>query len=167
MPIVNLDSQEDRERLLASAKAGKGECVATLLNLYCHHLRILAETRLDARLRARVSPSDVVQETLYEAHCGFAQFRGQCEAEFLAWLRRILANNLALRFRASCADGQTRRATRSVNRPDRRIAGAVLLRDSRISSSTRTRPPAPKRTSRRGCWLCRQRWQGCRTIIGR
>jgi RNA polymerase sigma-70 factor (ECF subfamily) len=39
-----------------------------------------------------------VQETLFEAHCGFAQFRGQTEVEFAAWLRRILANNLARAF---------------------------------------------------------------------
>ena len=84
MLTANLDSQDDRERLLTAAKAGSGECVSELLKLYCHHLRILAETQLDGRLRARVSPSDVVQETLLEAPCGFAQFRGQSEEEFLA-----------------------------------------------------------------------------------
>ena len=95
---VNLDSQEDRQRLFASAKAGVGESVGMLLKLYCQHLQILAQTQLDGRLRTRVSPSDVVQETLLEAHRGFPQFRGQTEAEFLAWLRRILANNLARAF---------------------------------------------------------------------
>ena len=95
---VNFDSQEDRERLFSSAKAVGGESIGLLLKLYCQHLQILAQTQLDVRLRARVSPSDVVQETLFEAHRGFAQFRGQTEAEFLAWLRRILANNLARAF---------------------------------------------------------------------
>lgn len=93
-----LDSQDDRQRSFALALAGQTDGLGTLLKLYCTHLRILAESQLDPRLRARVSPSDVVQETLFEAHCGFAQFRGTTEGEFAAWLRRILANNLARAF---------------------------------------------------------------------
>lgn len=30
-----------------------------------------------------------------EAHCGFDKFRGQSDAEFFAWLRKILVHNLA------------------------------------------------------------------------
>jgi RNA polymerase sigma-70 factor (ECF subfamily) len=36
----------------------------------------------------------VVQETFFEAHRDFHQFRGQSTGEFIAWLRRILINNL-------------------------------------------------------------------------
>ena len=50
--------------------------------------------QLDDRLRARVSSSDVVQETFYEAHRDFPAFRGATPEEFLGWLRRILLNNL-------------------------------------------------------------------------
>ncbi|MCA9152636.1 MAG: sigma-70 family RNA polymerase sigma factor [Planctomycetales bacterium] len=98
MLALNLDQREDRERTLAAAKAGQTEAIEALLRLYCRHLRILAETQLDGRLKARVSPSDVVQETLFEAHHDIGQFRGSSEPEFLAWLRRILANNLARAF---------------------------------------------------------------------
>src|SRR5262249_8664590 len=38
--------------------------------------------------------SDVVQETLLKAHENLGQFRGQTEAELVAWLRQILANTL-------------------------------------------------------------------------
>ena len=43
---------------------------------------------------ARVSPSDVVQEAFFEAHRDFHQFRGESTAEFVAWLRRIVVNNI-------------------------------------------------------------------------
>jgi RNA polymerase sigma-70 factor (ECF subfamily) len=51
-------------------------------------------TQLDHRLRCRVSPSDIVQDTFFEAHRDFHQFRGQSAAEFVAWLRRIVVHNI-------------------------------------------------------------------------
>ena len=36
-----------------------------------------------------------MQQTLLEAHRGFDQFEGRTEAEWLAWLRRILHHNAA------------------------------------------------------------------------
>ena len=66
-----------------------------LLSIYRNYLNVLANTQLDKKLRARVSPSDVVQETMLEAHRDFYQFRGNSESEFIAWLRQILVHNLA------------------------------------------------------------------------
>jgi RNA polymerase sigma-70 factor (ECF subfamily) len=66
-------------------------------------LRRRAGFLLDERLRGKVDPSDVVQDTLLKAFEHREQFRGQTPAEHEAWLRRILANALAdavRRFRA-------------------------------------------------------------------
>lgn len=75
------------------------ERLGGILQLYWNYLHLLAEGQLDRRLRVRFSPSDLVQETLLEAHRDFAQFRGTTETEFLAWLRQILVHNLIVAVR--------------------------------------------------------------------
>ncbi len=92
---MRVQSQPDHEHLLAQARAGKRECLGQLLQLYSNYLKLLAGTQIDDKLRARCSPSDVVQETFCEAHRDFHQFRGHSMPEFLAWIRRILVNNLS------------------------------------------------------------------------
>jgi RNA polymerase sigma-70 factor (ECF subfamily) len=59
------------------------------------YLRMLARVGLDPRLRARLDESDVVQQSLLEAHRDWDQFRGQSDGERYAWLKQILARNLA------------------------------------------------------------------------
>jgi RNA polymerase sigma-70 factor, ECF subfamily len=44
--------------------------------------------------------SDLVQQSLLDAYRGMEQFRGQSDPEWAAWLRRILACNLADALRA-------------------------------------------------------------------
>ncbi len=88
-------SQPNPQQLLTEARTAPGAVLGQLLQLYANYLRLLASAQLDGKLQARVSPSDVVQETFLEAHRDFPQFRGNSEREFLAWLRTILANNLA------------------------------------------------------------------------
>jgi RNA polymerase sigma-70 factor, ECF subfamily len=86
--------QSTIDGLLSRAKAGSGESLGQLLQLYANYLKLVVLAQLEQNLRARVSPSDVIQETFFEAHRDFIQFRGTTTPEFLAWLRKILVNNL-------------------------------------------------------------------------
>jgi RNA polymerase sigma-70 factor (ECF subfamily) len=87
-------AQSEIDRLFTSAREGSSSCLGRLLTLYTNYLKLLVTTQLDSRLRGRVSPSDVVQDTFFEAHRDFNQFRGQSTAEFVAWLRRIVVHNI-------------------------------------------------------------------------
>jgi len=66
------------------------------LEHYRDYLRLLARLRLEPRLRGLIDPSDIVQQTLLKAHESLAGFRGRTDAELQAWLRAILAQQLAL-----------------------------------------------------------------------
>jgi RNA polymerase sigma-70 factor (ECF subfamily) len=62
---------------------------------YRAYLYLLARSHIGTRHQAKIDASDIVQQTLLDAHQKQAQFRGGTEAEWMAWLKQILANNLA------------------------------------------------------------------------
>jgi RNA polymerase sigma-70 factor (ECF subfamily) len=83
------------EDLLRLARRGDGQALGALLDLYRNYLKLLARVQIDRRLARKVDASDVVQETFLRVHRFFGEFRGQTEAELVAWLRQVLATTLA------------------------------------------------------------------------
>lgn len=67
-----------------------------MLERFRSYLLLLARQRLGGHADA----SDVVQQTMLEAHQQLAAFRGTTDGERAAWLRQMLANNLLDRDRA-------------------------------------------------------------------
>src|SRR5271167_3412719 len=63
------------------------------------YLLLLARMQLDPGPRNRTDPSDIVQQTLLEAHARADQFHGD-ESALAAWLRQALFNNLRDAWRA-------------------------------------------------------------------
>lgn len=80
---------------LAAARAGSPAALGEALQAYRGYLLLIAEKELDADLRAKSGASDLVQEAFIKAQRHFAGFRGLTEAEWRAWLRRLLVNTLA------------------------------------------------------------------------
>jgi RNA polymerase sigma-70 factor (ECF subfamily) len=81
--------------LLREAQAGDASTLGRLLELYRRYLALLARVQIGQRLQGKVDASDLVQETFLEAHRNFPKFRGENEAQFVGWLRQILATRLA------------------------------------------------------------------------
>jgi RNA polymerase sigma-70 factor (ECF subfamily) len=67
-------------------------------------LRLQARRLLGAELSARVDPSDVVQESLAQAFQSLTRFGGGTEAEWVGWLRAIVAGQAAKAWRHHTAD---------------------------------------------------------------
>ena len=116
--------------------------VGPQLERYRAYLRFLAGTQLDPRLRGKLDPSDVVQQTLLEAYEKREQFRGGSEAEWLAWLRQALAHNLADALRAF---GQ---AKRDVGR-ERSLEAAVEASSCRLAAFLAAEQSSPSQRAMR------------------
>ena len=83
------------EKWIAQARAGCPEALGRLLDMCRRYLLLVANHELAPKFRAKVAPSDIVQDTLMKAGREFSHFLGDSEEELLRWLRRILHNTVA------------------------------------------------------------------------
>jgi len=102
--------------LLEQARDGSAAAIGSLLQAARSYLLLQAENQLPISMRAKVGPSDIVQETAIDAHRDFLRFRGTTQEELYAWLRTILHNNLmdAVR-RFEIAQKRTTRREQSIS----------------------------------------------------
>lgn len=87
------ESRHSIPQLLSLARDGDAAAQDELFSKCRSYVGIVARACVEGRLRRKVDASDLVQQTLLEAHRGLKNFRGETEAEWLGWLKRILANN--------------------------------------------------------------------------
>jgi RNA polymerase sigma-70 factor (ECF subfamily) len=88
------DGPEPEEQLRL-ARHGDATAFGALVGRYADYLTLLARLQVGRRLQGKVEPADLVQEAFLKAHRDFPTFRGTTEAEFVAWLRQLLATAVA------------------------------------------------------------------------
>jgi RNA polymerase sigma-70 factor (ECF subfamily) len=95
MDSLTADSEET-QHLLEQAAAGDRSARDRLLEQHRHYLCRLVEVRIDPRLRARVDPSDVVQEAQMEADRRLPAYLEDRPLPFRLWLRQITHDRLLM-----------------------------------------------------------------------
>jgi RNA polymerase sigma-70 factor (ECF subfamily) len=117
MAAVQPDSEETRA-LLERVARHDGRALDELLVRHRAGLRDFIEFHLDPRLRARVDPSDVVQETQMELVRRMDDFLTQRPMPFRLWMRKKAYERL-LNLRRDHLLRQRRSVRREVGLPDR------------------------------------------------
>ena len=79
--------------LLQRARAGDAAARDALFLRCRNYVTVVARSQVESWMRPKIDASDIVQQTLLEAHRGLSGFAGGSEGEWLAWLRQILRHN--------------------------------------------------------------------------
>ncbi|WP_437204648.1 sigma-70 family RNA polymerase sigma factor [Planctomicrobium sp. SH664] len=79
--------------LLEQARQGNTSARDELFQSCRNYLNLVARMQVESWMRTRVDASDLVQQTLLEAHRGFDKFAGSSEGEWLGWLKQMLTHN--------------------------------------------------------------------------
>jgi RNA polymerase sigma-70 factor (ECF subfamily) len=106
------------------------------------YLRILAGVQMNAHLQSKLDASDLVQQTLLQAHGAMGDFRGQTDAEMAAWLRQILARNVAH------AQRDFRREKRDIHR-ERSLQQLIDASSARLEAFVAAETPSPSQKAQR------------------
>lgn len=80
--------------LLAAAKAGDATARDRLLAESRSYLGTLASAKMEPWMRAKFDASDLIQQTMIEAHEALEQFDGDSEAAWKAWLKKMMQHNV-------------------------------------------------------------------------
>ena len=81
--------------LIRRTQEGEADCRERLFALCRSYLGFAARAQVESWLKVKVDASDLVQQTMLEAHRDFDRFQGSSERQLLAWLRKILLHNVA------------------------------------------------------------------------
>ncbi len=132
--VSGLDFDDNIEDLIQRARGGDRDAVGQLLEQFRDVLRVDARRRMGTMLNPRIAVSDVVQQTLIEAHQSFQQIAGAKQGELQAWLRLILTCNITNAVRDHLyVKKRSLNRERSITQSD-----SVLWRDGSLPSDNNT-----------------------------
>lgn len=96
---VTSEAAMDPWELATAAVEGNREAEESLWQAFRPRLKRMIVSQLDERLSARVDPSDIVQETIIEAHRRLPDSVGEPPLPFYPWLRGIAIDHLQRAYR--------------------------------------------------------------------
>ncbi len=117
-------TRQNGSEQIRAARAGDRDALSNLLARNHARLMQVARSRLRGGLRGKVRPSDLLQSAYYDAVRDFAQFRGEDDDAFVAWMGTIVEHTLHDKGRYFAAD--KREAARGV-----RLVTDVAVMDDR------------------------------------
>lgn len=94
MSSPSSSASSDLVRLAEKAAGGDDLAFAQLFAQFRPHLRQFIDLRLDRRIRRRVDPSDVLQETQIEVHQRLADFLKRQPMPIRVWMRQTALEHL-------------------------------------------------------------------------
>lgn len=94
----SLDSRGFKQ-LIELAQQGSPDAMNELIRSLQGYLLLVANQELDSGMRAKVGASDLVQSALVQAEQNLGQFQGDSRKTLLAWLRKILCNEINANYR--------------------------------------------------------------------
>jgi RNA polymerase sigma-70 factor (ECF subfamily) len=125
------DSESTRQQLERAA-AGDPAAFEELFARHRDFLRLVVQLRMSPRLRARVDPSDVVQEAQIDAFRRLRDFLDRRPMPFRLWLRKTVRERLLKAHRQHLEAGR-RAAWREVPLPDQ---SSILLAERLLAGGS-------------------------------
>jgi RNA polymerase sigma-70 factor (ECF subfamily) len=110
MIAMAFHTERHRQNLIAKSRNDPAAAIE-LIESHRDRLRAMVAVRLDRRLATRVDPSDVVQETLAEAHQRLPEYLQSSAIPFYPWLRSLAWRRLIQLYRRHIVS-QARAVTR-------------------------------------------------------
>jgi RNA polymerase sigma-70 factor (ECF subfamily) len=135
LPPLAMDS-ELRELLIARARRGEPHALSELFDIHQPRLVRMIELRLDATLRRRLDPADVVQEAWVDVVERFPQWCEQDSLPFHVWLRLTTSQALAEAQRRHLAAGKRDVQREVAGAHSRPSVTAVSAANAFIASAT-------------------------------
>jgi RNA polymerase sigma-70 factor (ECF subfamily) len=144
--VENAALDPETVELIRQVQAGQSGAFEPLFDRHRPYLMRLADLRLDSRVRTRVDPSDVVQETYLEAHRRFRDYVRHARLPFRLWLRQIACDQ-SLKARRRHLETARRTVAWEMSLPER--SSLMLAREIHGMISTPSQSIQKRETARR------------------
>ena len=94
MSKVTEDNSIEWTNLIRQACEGDDSALGLIVSRLRNYLLLVANAEMQPSIRSKFCGSDIIQQSMLEAHQAIGAFRGTTESELKAWLKKIVLSNL-------------------------------------------------------------------------